>query len=84
MEDIGAYLSIQSSLSVETAEHPLYLHVSPTLTKLERDASGVIDVGDWELFRWSIAASAMGLSCQQGHYPSNRMVGLWVRSVRWN
>lgn len=43
----------------------------------------MIDVGDWELFRWSVAASAMGLSCQQGHYPSNRVVGLWVRSVHW-
>lgn len=44
------YLSIQSTLSLQTAEHPLHLSVSPTLPKLQRGASDVIDVGDWELF----------------------------------
>lgn len=42
-------LSIQSTLSLQTAEHPLHLSVSPTLPKL-KGASDVIDVRDWELF----------------------------------
>lgn len=73
VEDVRP-LSIQSSLSLQAAEHPLHLSVSSTLPKL-KGASDVIDVRDWELFRWSIATSAMGLSCQQDHYPSNRVVG---------
>lgn len=53
LEKVGVdvmHLSIQSLLSLQTAEHRLHLSVSPALPKLKRGASGVIDVRDWELF----------------------------------
>lgn len=37
----------------------------------------MIDVGDREIFAGRKAASAVGLSCQQGHYPRNGVEGQW-------
>ena len=50
VQGCSTHLSIQSTLSLQTAEHPLHLSVSPTLPELERGASDVIDAVDWELF----------------------------------